>query len=58
MPANLTPDYEKAEQKFREARSDELDPAAPDPTYAQLLTGTEVDLPPEPASVQKSAALQ
>jgi len=42
------------EDDRREAQSDELDTAAPDPTYAQLLAGTEVDLPPEPATAAAS----
>jgi VCBS repeat-containing protein len=42
------------EHEHREARSDDMDTAAPDPTYAQLLAGTEVDLPPEPATTAAS----
>lgn len=34
----------------REAQSDPTDSAAVDPTYSDLLAGTEVDLPPEPAT--------
>lgn len=42
------------EDDRREAQSDAADTATPDPTYAQLLAGTEVDLPPEPATAVAS----
>jgi VCBS repeat-containing protein len=42
------------QDEHREARNDETDTAAPDPTYAQLLAGTEIDLPPEPAATTAS----
>lgn len=42
------------EDDRREARSDDGDTAAPEPTYAQLLAGTDVDLSPEPATAAAS----
>ncbi|MBW8296491.1 MAG: VCBS domain-containing protein [Sphingopyxis sp.] len=42
------------EDERREAHSDEFDSAAPDQSYAQLLAGTEVDLPREPATTTAS----
>ncbi|MDR6834905.1 MULTISPECIES: DUF5801 repeats-in-toxin domain-containing protein [unclassified Sphingopyxis] len=42
------------EDDRREAQSDDGDTAAPEPTYAQLLAGTDVDLSPEPATAAAS----
>jgi VCBS repeat-containing protein len=41
-------------EERHEPQSDELDTSAPDPTYAQLLAGTDVELPPEPAAATAS----
>ncbi|MBU0863132.1 MAG: VCBS domain-containing protein [Alphaproteobacteria bacterium] len=54
-PATARIEPENAQRQMdeddrREAQSDPSDSAAPDPTYLELLAGTEVDLPPEPAT--------